>query len=377
MMTIDENSRFNRQRHRPRRRFATLLVTVIILGTMAYFLTPTGQINSRGLVQVNGVIYSVQPTVTARDLDAISALIARDGSTLSLTGDVIALGEGGPASRQLNGAVIVGNPTLVDGSQMSVRHGDHRLETIKKVTRQISFKTRFEGNGPVITLVQAGVPGQEEIFKGSSSGKEASAFVVTPAQDAIVQCTASTKSSQKLAALTFDDGPGTYTQAVLDALAAKHVKATFFVLGGSAAGNRSMIEKIKAAGHEVENHSWDHPVLSKLTAEQIRSQISRTNAVIGGSQFLRPPYGEYDAEVTAIANSMGLRLVLWTVDTLDWKYPSVDSIMSYVKAETEPGAIILMHDGGKNRSETVAAIPAVVDWLLKNGYSLTTVDRLL
>ena len=74
---------------------------------------------------------------------------------------------------------------------------------------------------------------------------------------------------------------------------------------------------------------------------------------------------------------MGLRIALWTVDTLDWKYPNVDSIMSYVKAQTKPGAIILMHDGGKNRAQTVAAIPVIVDWLFANGYSLTTLEGLL
>ena len=74
---------------------------------------------------------------------------------------------------------------------------------------------------------------------------------------------------------------------------------------------------------------------------------------------------------------MGLRLVLWTVDTLDWKYPDAISILSYVKKETKPGAIILMHDGGNNRAQTVAAIPLVVDWLFANGYALTTVDKML
>jgi peptidoglycan-N-acetylglucosamine deacetylase len=78
-----------------------------------------------------------------------------------------------------------------------------------------------------------------------------------------------------------------------------------------------------------------------------------------------------------VADSLGYRLVLWTVDTLDWKTPNVGSILSLVKAETKPGAIILMHDGGADRSQTIAAIPKVVDWLLQNGYSLTTVANLV
>ena len=127
----------------------------------------------------------------------------------------------------------------------------------------------------------------------------------------------------------------------------------------------------------MENHSWSHPILTQLTAEQVRSEISRTSAVIGGGHFLRPPYGTYNAAVAAVAGSLGYRLVLWTVDTLDWKTPNVGSILSLVKAETKPGAIILMHDGGADRSQTIAAIPKVIDWLLQNGYSLTTVENLV
>lgn len=347
------------------------------LAVLAFLLTPTGQVSSRSLVQVNGVIYSVPPAATVGNLAAVSALLARPGSTLNLTGDVIALGAGAPASREIDDSPYVGDPPLGDGSAMLVRHGEHLLETIKRTTKAVPFETTFEGSGPVVSLVQAGADGQREIYKGSSSGKEAAVFLITAPQDAVVERNATAKPGQKLAALTFDDGPGTYTQGVLDALAAKQVPATFFVLGSSASGNQALIEKIKAAGHEVENHSWNHPILTELSAEQVRSQISRTNAVIGGSRFLRPPYGEYNAAVTAVAHSMGLRLVLWTVDTLDWKYPDVDSIMSYVKAQTKPGAIILMHDGGKNRSQTVAAIPVIVDWLFANGYSLTTVKELL
>jgi peptidoglycan-N-acetylglucosamine deacetylase len=185
------------------------------------------------------------------------------------------------------------------------------------------------------------------------------------------------KPGQKVAALTFDDGPSKWTQGVLDALAARHVLATFFVLGSNAAGHQDLIQKIKAAGNEVENHTWSHPILTHLTPEQVRSEISRTAAVIGGGHFLRPPYGTYNAAVAAVAGSLGYRLALWTVDTLDWKTPNVGSILSLVKAETKPGAIILMHDGGADRSQTIAAIPKVIDWLLQNGYSLTTVENLV
>ncbi|MCL5736652.1 MAG: polysaccharide deacetylase family protein [Actinobacteria bacterium] len=149
-----------------------------------------------------------------------------------------------------------------------------------------------------------------------------------------------------------------------------------FMLGSSAAASNALVRKVRAAGHEVENHSWSHPTMTELTPDAMRKEISRTDAAIGGGHFFRPPYGTYDTMVTSVANSLGYDLILWTVDTLDWKYPRVDSILSYVKAETKPGAIILMHDGGMDRSQTVAAIPKMVDWLLQQGYSLTTVEHI-
>jgi peptidoglycan/xylan/chitin deacetylase (PgdA/CDA1 family) len=351
--------------------------TITMLAATAFLLVPTGQLNPRSLVQVNGLIYSLPQATPITAVAQVSALLARPGSRLDLTGDVVALGGGSPAKREIDGEPVAGDPVLTDGSVMVVVHGEHELEKIGRKTEEVPFETTYKGKGPVASLVDAGIPGQREIYKGASSGKQAAVFTLKAPKNAVVQLSTTTKPGQRLAALTFDDGPGTYTQAVLDALAGKHVTATFFMLGSSAAANKSLVAKVKAAGHEVENHSWSHPILTQLTPEQIRGELSRTDDAIGGGRFLRPPYGTYDAVVAAEAKALGLRIVLWTVDTRDWEHPDVGSIMSMVKAETRPGAIILMHDGGKNRSQTVAAIPLIVDWLLANGYSLTTVQELL
>jgi peptidoglycan/xylan/chitin deacetylase (PgdA/CDA1 family) len=365
------------RRHGRWRRVTATVATIAVSAVLAFLLLPTDHLNTRSLIQVNGVTCVLPSGLKVSESAEISALLARPGSTLNLTGDVTALGGGSSPKRWLNGKPLQEGRVLNDGATVLVRHGEHVFEAIKRVTADIPFETTVKGEGAVVSLVRAGALGQKEIFKGVSSGKQAAVFVVSEPLDAVLERTSTAGSGRKLAALTFDDGPGTFTQGVLDALAAKHVPATFFVLGSSAAGNKALIAKIKKAGHEVENHSWDHPVLTGLSPEAIRSQISRTSAAIGGSSFLRPPYGIYDAKVAAEAAALGNRLVLWTVDTLDWKYPDVDSIVKHVKAQTKPGAIILMHDGGDNRSTTVAAIPLVVDWLFGQGYSLTTVEQLL
>jgi len=353
------------------------VVTALLLALLAFLLLPTGSVNQRSLISVNGALYLIPASTQVSEIEAVTTLLARPGSSLDLTGDVTALAGGAGADRSLDGGVLTRDAGLADGSRILVRHGEHRLEGIARKTSAIAFDTTVEGQGPFVSLDHAGEPGLREEFKGTSSHKQAAAFVLSTPQDALVVRGGSAKPGQKLAALTFDDGPGTSTQAVLDALAGKHVPATFFVLGGCAAGNREMIQKIKDAGHEVENHTWGHPILTEVSEDTVRKEIARTDSVIGGCRYLRPPYGIYDAKVASIAGDMGLKIVLWTVDTLDWKFPDPEQILSRVKAQTKPGAIILMHDGGKDRSQTVAAIPRVVDWLFANGYTLTTVDGLL
>ena len=116
--------------------------------------------------------------------------------------------------------------------------------------------------------------------------------------------------------------------------------------------------------------------LTRLSADQIRSEIKRTSDLLGGCNFLRPPYGSYNNTVTTVAGELGLRLALWDVDTRDWESKNRDAIINRFKAEIKPGAIILMHDGGGDRSATVAALPAIIDWLLANGYAVTTLSRL-
>ncbi len=356
---------------------AFLFSAVLLLAGLAFFLTPTGHANLLNLVQLNGVVRSVQPGTTASDLTEPLILQARNGSVLDLTGDVLTLAGGSPAVSEVNDGPVAAPAMLADGATVIVRHGDPLLEQIRPATKEMPFATSTTGQGNIVSLAQSGSPGEREVYTGVSSGREAAAIVTTAPRDTVYRLDETPQSGQKLAALTFDDGPGTHTKEILAALAAAHVPATFFVLGSSAAAYPELIQQEKDAGNEVENHSWNHPWLTKVSAAEFASQISRTNSVIGGSRFLRPPYGDVNATVRALASSMGLRVVLWSVDTRDWERQDVAAIMSHVKAETKPGAIILMHDGGQDRLQTVAAIPVVVDWLFAHGYSLTTVDQIL
>ena len=180
----------------------------------------------------------------------------------------------------------------------------------------------------------------------------------------------------KVVALTFDDGPNSATTPkVLDILAKYKAKATFFVLGSKVAGNEAILKRMTEAGCEIGNHSWDHPSLSTLSADQIKWQIDSTNQavsdVIGSNpKIVRPPYGATNETVKSI---VGVPQVLWSVDTLDWKNHDTQAILANVQSQIQAGAIILMHD---IHQTTVAALPTVMDYLVSQGYQFVTVSEL-
>jgi peptidoglycan/xylan/chitin deacetylase (PgdA/CDA1 family) len=166
--------------------------------------------------------------------------------------------------------------------------------------------------------------------------------------------------------LTFDDGPHPiYTPMVLSILAKHHAKATFFVLGREVAAHPQLVDLERSYGHHIGNHTWDHPMLTQLTDARIRQEISTGVK----SRCFRPPYRDTNQKVEAIAASYHFHQILWDVDTNDWKKPGEAAIERAILRGAHPGAIILMHDGGGNRTETIAALDRALTKLAAQGYS--------
>ena len=178
--------------------------------------------------------------------------------------------------------------------------------------------------------------------------------------------------------LTFDDGPSAYTPQILSVLQAKGVPATFFVVGQNAAKHPTLVQQEHAAGRGIGNHSWDHQDLTTLPPVVVRSELRSTTdeiANLTGTRptLWRPPYGSFNDTVTQTASSLGLSMRLWDVNPQDYTVPGVDAIVSRVVNSVSPGAIILLHDGSpgdnEDRSQTVAALPIIIDTLRSLGYS--------
>ncbi|WP_431961849.1 polysaccharide deacetylase family protein [Actinacidiphila sp. bgisy160] len=186
-------------------------------------------------------------------------------------------------------------------------------------------------------------------------------------------------------ALTFDDGPDpVWTPKVLDVLARHHAKATFCEIGPNARAHPDLVRRITAAGHRLCDHSVHHDEAQSRKSEEYnrheildaQSEISRA-AGSGDTSlwYYRAPGGDFSPSIRAIAAGHGLRPLGWTVDSDDWRRPGVDAILATVNSELKPGAIVLMHDGGGDRSQTVRALETLLDRLDTAGYTYTFPQR--
>ncbi len=188
--------------------------------------------------------------------------------------------------------------------------------------------------------------------------------------------------SAKEVALTFDDGPGPYTPQVLSVLEHYHVRATFFVIGKMLQYfGASTVREIED-GDVIGDHTETHPMLAHLSAhdqyEELFEQMARVE-LLGGRRptLFRPPYGSFDATTFRELKRLHLLMVLWSVDTGDYAQPGVQTIVQRAMEGARPGAIILLHDAGGTRTETVEALPLIIKGLHERGYKLVTIPKLL
>jgi peptidoglycan-N-acetylglucosamine deacetylase len=186
---------------------------------------------------------------------------------------------------------------------------------------------------------------------------------------------------QPYIAMTFDDGPSAEnTPRLLDMLKQRNIKATFFLIGQNVASNPDLVRRILSEGHEIGNHSWTHPQLSRLSDQKVTAEITKTHdAIKDASGFtptlLRPPYGAITSRQREwIENQFGLSIILWSVDPFDWKRPGASVITQRILSQARPGAIILSHDIHK---QTVDAMPATLDSLMRKGFKFVTVSQLI
>lgn len=186
---------------------------------------------------------------------------------------------------------------------------------------------------------------------------------------------------RKQIALTFDDGPSRYTSSMLRVLDRLDAKATFFVVGGQIAGRHGMLRRILRTGHELANHSWNHAVLAGGGGGAY-GQIRRTNAVVRSVTgftpcLFRAPYGAVGGSLVGDARRAGLATIQWDVDPRDWATPGAGAIHARVVKLARGGSIVVMHDGGGPRGQSVQAVASIIQTLRARGYEFVTVSQML
>lgn len=292
---------------------------------------------------------------------------ARDGRLLSVTGDILErhVSQG---TVELNGLAPDPLHLLSAGDRISLVHGEDRVEGTKRVTTRLPGRTNAFVQRTLATFRV-----REVTTVGRRSGEVVGLRVQTHGRPRIPDAVA----------LTFDDGPWPgHTESVLRVLRRERVRATFFMVGSLAAERPDLVREVRDAGHVVANHSLTHPVepaFVEIPDRRVEAEIAQTAAALreAGAEptLFRPPGGSFDDDTILEAWRQRERVVMWSVDPHDWDASRTPKqIARDVLRRVRPGSIVLLHDGGGDAADTIAALPKIIRGIRKMDLRLVTLD---
>ena len=332
-------------------------------------------------VTVDGHPRRLEAGTTVTELEQTGYLAGHRGRMVSVSGEVLEQSSGTPARVWRNGKEATGDRIIYDGDVITSADGQNAVEQVVVRREPVPFTTRIVGTGPLIALASAGAVGVRQMSVGMVSGEEVtSSVVVKPVPMVVKRYGKNTR--QKVVALTFDDGPWPgQTERILHILRQYKVKGTFFLVGYLAQKNPALARKIASEGHLVGNHTAGHRMLTRLDTAGVDDQIERGERIIVKSTgekplWFRPPGGNISPAVWARVRKAHLKVALWTVDPQDWTRPGAKRIAHDVVVHTRPGSIVLLHDGGGNRAQTIRALPVIIRALQSRGYRFVTLDQM-
>ncbi|MBW3094372.1 polysaccharide deacetylase family protein [Bifidobacterium sp. 64T4] len=379
-------------RHRRRtssaiRVLVALLCTTLIIGGTGGGWYMWAHHWRRITITVNGDTHQIPvDTTTAKLLDDNGDFGTKPGQLLAVDNTMLEATGGEPIRVTINGTPVdnanLNRTTFPDDALVNVTSGKNLFEdhTVRKEIIPYQAEINLEG-GPLQKVVQRGANGEREIWTGKRSKKEADRGVTRDVKNLIIKAFAPQPAGRKVMALTFDDGPSAHSNAILDILKAKGVKATFFNVGQNAIDYASVEKRALAEGHQVASHSNTHVYLPKLSIQNLRTELWKgfeNIKVASGveTRIMRAPYGAFGVEQwKSVADFVDMN-VLWDIDTLDWTRPGSRAIHNAVVSNARNGAVVLMHDGGGDRSQDVEALPGIIDDLKAQGYEFVTIDQL-
>ena len=380
-----------RKRRNPIVPILITLIVLALLGAGGYFLyrhftTITVTVNGQQVTTRNGQ--------TVEDVLSDGYATPKPGNLLAIDGSLITEGKGSRCTVTINGNATDTSAPLVANAVVSIGDGEDITEGSTIVEEAIPFETgegdrSFAGywNGS-IHLLSDGVEGKRTSRKGDVSGIEIEESVTPPINAGYRIYTA--RPAERVIALTFDDGPWPQTtDAILDILQQYNAKATFFAIGNQISSYATQVKRADSMGCQICTHTWDHAAgsgqgvsIATMSADEQIQEVKKGYAAIAEaigrepSHVLRAPGGNFFGDTITTLWPYVDAEIGWDVDTEDWRRPGADAIFNAIMT-VQPGQVILMHDGGGERDQTVEALRRAMPKLVEQGYKFVTVDELL
>ena len=387
----DRYMRIEQKPERPGRRLAGVLagvglVAVVIIGVVLFVQSLPAN------VTLNGASVEVHGDKTLGDALSASGIKPQPGDLLAVDGSVLEAGKGEPFDATVNGEKVTElDAKLASGDVVEIGNGGPIEEPSDSVETTIPWTVAQEGNGAIHLVEGEGKDGVKATKTGKVSGITAEQVVQEPSN--IVRRNVSPDvGDDKVIALTFDDGPwGDQTGQVLDVLAEHGAKATFFTVGNRIEQDNgdAFIKRAVSEGHQVCTHSYDHAAgsgqgvnLGFMTPEEQKAEVEKGCAAIEAvtgteaSRIFRTPGGNFGDDVVKNIGPLIKAEIGWNIDSSDWRRPGAGAIANQIE-DAWPGAIVLMHDGGGDRSQTIEALKLALPRLKDQGYRFITIDELL
>lgn len=338
----------------------------------AYFQVP---------VTINGRTVVASGPTTVADILTFAGYNPGRGHLLDVDGRILKSGVGLAPRIRINGRRSGAGTRVKRDDKIDFLPGANEVERVQAGVEEIMPPARISGAGRYVVVSALGAPGTKWVSRGTVSGKIVGARNVTEPRATVVSRT--DFKPLKVVALTFDDGPKPpFTPQIVKILKEMYATATFFMLGKQVAAYPELVREVQQAGFQIANHSWSHHQLHRAPEDIVIRELDDTRNLIFPitnyePRWFRPPYGSTSQALLDITARRGYRLVKWNVDSRDWELGEAEAVVNMVMSNAWPGAIVLMHDGGGDRTKTVQALPKIIQKFRAQGYSFVTLDQLV
>lgn len=304
------------------------------------------------------------------------------GDLLAVDGSILREGGGGNPIFMVGGEEASPDMPIRSSLSIAVHRGANNTEAIVEEEVDIEPELNRQGRGPLYHIVDPGQVGSILRSVGQQSEIELDTEILVEPRAVELHLSAFREEGPRLIALTFDDGPHpVHTPALLEVLAAEGVKATFFVAGIEVVRFPEVAQRIVSEGHQIANHGYDHRDYSGLSYAEQREDFQRAQDIIEDAtgirpNWARPPYGQMNASTFSLFGEEDIKIAHWTIDPLDFRRPGTRVIRDRVVGEAQSGSIILLHDGGGDREQTVQATREIIRDLREEGFEFVTIEQL-